>query len=114
MDIKESAELTAFRTSVREWVSGNIPVDIRQDYKYSGMEHDDPVDRWFQTLAEKNWLAFRWPEEFGGPGFSPAEQMVFVDEFRDLGAPVPTGFGLGMVGPLISGVLCPYCPPSND
>ena len=101
MDIKESAELTAFRTNVREWVGANIPEDIRQDYKYSGMEHDDPVDRWFQKLAQKNWLAFRWPEQFGGPGFSPAEQMVFMDEFRTLGAPVPGGFGLSMVGPLI-------------
>lgn len=101
MDIKESAELTAFRTNVREWVNSNLPDDIRQDYSYSGMEHDDPVDRWFQKLAKKNWLAFRWPEQFGGPGFSPAEQMVFVDEFRSLGAPVPGGFGLSMVGPLI-------------
>lgn len=101
MDLSESPELTEFRKTVREWVTANMPPPSTDQYQYDGMEGGDDVDVWYKQLAEKGWLAYRWPAEFGGPGFSPAEQVVFADELQVLGALQPGGFGLGMVGPLI-------------
>ena len=43
MDIKESAELTAFRAEVRDWVHANLPDNLRPEFVYSGMEENEPV-----------------------------------------------------------------------
>ena len=101
MDLRESPELGEFRKNVREWVLANLPKKEPNPYAHRGLEEDDYITTWFQSLAKNKWLAFRWPEEFGGAGFSEPEQLIFVDELMRCGAPVPRGFGISMVGPLI-------------
>ena len=101
MDLRESPELADFRKDVRKWVLANMPKEAPSPYQHRGLEEDDYITIWFKTLAKKKWLAFRWPEQFGGAGFSEARQLVFVDELMRCGAPVPRGFGISMVGPLI-------------
>ena len=102
MDLKETQEITEFRKEVREWVLANMPPEQNNPYKYDGMEGDEEViGTWYRKLASKGWLAFRWPEKYGGAGFSMAEQIVFMDELQRCGAMAPGGFGLTMVGPLI-------------
>ena len=101
MDLKENPELTEFRQMVRQWLTAAAPKQTRDPFKYQGMEDDEAVTPWYQKLAEKNWLAFRWPKEFGGAGFNQPQQFVFVEELQKIGAPMPGGFGLSMVGPLI-------------
>jgi acyl-CoA dehydrogenase len=101
MDLKESPEIGAFRKEVREWTLANMPPPESKAYDYRGLEDDDNIGPWFRKLADKGWLAYRWPEEYGGPGFSEAEKVVFIDELLALGAPIPHGFGINMVGPLI-------------
>ncbi|HKI98386.1 MAG TPA: acyl-CoA dehydrogenase family protein [bacterium] len=101
MDMHESAELSAFRSQVREWVMANLPNDLHRPYTFGGLEDSEAVGRWHQILASNHWLAYRWPERWGGPGFTPTQQIVYADELRACGAPVPRGFGISMVGPLI-------------
>ena len=102
MDLKESAAQGEFRAKVRAWIEANLPGNLRrQDHVYHGMDEDDSIDEWFRRLAVQGWLAYRWPKENGGPGFSAAEQIVFADECRRFGAPVPRGFGISMIGPAL-------------
>ncbi|MCZ6471970.1 MAG: acyl-CoA dehydrogenase family protein, partial [SAR324 cluster bacterium] len=101
MDIKETSDLAAFRKSVRDRVQEDLPGGMDEPYNYRGREADEKVDIWYDKLAACNWLAFRWPKEFGGAGFSPPEQIVFLDELQNCGAPIPRGFGISMVGPLL-------------
>ena len=101
MDMHESPELTAFREEVRDWVQANKPSDLHRPYTYAGLEDNEVVNRWYRKLGERHWLAYRWPEQWGGPGFSPTQQIVFADELRSCGVTVPRGFGVSMVGPLI-------------
>jgi len=101
MDIQESAELSAFRAEVREWVMANKVDEVHAPFTYSGLEDNEAVIKWYKRLADHHWLAYRWPKDWGGPGFSPSEQIVFGDELRHCGMPVPRGFGISMVGPLI-------------
>jgi alkylation response protein AidB-like acyl-CoA dehydrogenase len=37
-------------------------------------------DRLVTAMAERGWLGFAWPPEFGGRGASPAEQLVLSEE----------------------------------
>lgn len=101
MDINESAEMSAFRESIKEWVAQNWSDDMLDAFDYTGLEEPPGVNEWNRRLAKKQWLAFRWPVEFHGSGFTPAQQIVFADELRNCGAIIPRGFGLNMVGPLI-------------
>jgi alkylation response protein AidB-like acyl-CoA dehydrogenase len=42
----------------------------------------------FSRLAgERGWLAVAWPEEYGGAGFSFFEQMIYMEEMAEAGAP---------------------------
>ncbi|MCZ6644753.1 MAG: acyl-CoA dehydrogenase family protein [SAR324 cluster bacterium] len=101
MDLRESPELGAFRKEVRQWVLANLPKQAPDPRGHRGLEEDEYITNWFKTLAKKNWLAFRWPQENGGAGFNEPQQLVFVDELMRCGAQVPRGFGISMVGPLI-------------
>ena len=102
MNLTESPELSQFRGQVRAWMAANLPGGLReQGHQYHGIEDSPNMTEWYRRLAAQGWLAYRWPKEHGGPGFSPAEQIVFVDECRRLGAPIPHGFGLSMIGPVL-------------
>lgn len=102
MDLRESPEMTEFRKMVRDWVLANMPKEEVGGRNYAGIEGNRQAQgKWFKKLSEKGWLAFRWPKEYGGAGFTPIEQMLFEEELTQLGAPLPGGFGLTMVGPLL-------------
>jgi len=101
MDMRETKESAQFREEVRGWVKANFPKAKADSFNYVGLGDRAGQDDWFKRLAQKGWLAYRWPKEFGGPGFSEPQQIVFVDELLACGAQVPAGFGLNMVGPLI-------------
>jgi alkylation response protein AidB-like acyl-CoA dehydrogenase len=101
MDMRETKELAQFRQEVRGWVQANLSKAKADPFNYVGLGDKPGQDGWFKLLAQKGWLAYRWPKEFGGPGFSEPQQIVFVDELLACGAAVPAGFGLNMVGPLI-------------
>ncbi len=101
MDLKESSELNAFRQNIREWTLANLPAEMKQPYRYSGMEDDNLTSEWYRRLGKQGWLAYRWPSTYSGAGFSIPQQVVFADELSRCSAPTPGGFGLSMVGPLI-------------
>lgn len=101
MDLKESRELTEFRAKIGEWISAYLPATLREPFEYEGMGAPSGQEAWYASLVEKNWFACNWPRQYGGAGFSVPEQIIFTDECIRQGAPVPTGFGIRMVGPLI-------------
>jgi 3-oxocholest-4-en-26-oyl-CoA dehydrogenase alpha subunit len=40
-------------------------------------------------MGRDRWLGAGWPEEYGGRGFGPVEQFIFMDESWRAGAPTP-------------------------
>lgn len=101
MDMRESKEVSQFRSMVRDWTLANLPKEKFDPYLYVGMGEKPGLDVWYERLVKKGWFAFRWPKQYGGAGFSQLEQIIFQDELQNCGAPVPAGFGFSMVGPLI-------------
>jgi pimeloyl-CoA dehydrogenase large subunit len=64
------------------------------------MDKDDLV-RWTRILAEKGWAVPHWPVEYGGTGWGPMKQYIFLEETQKWPAPQPLAFGVNMVGPVI-------------
>jgi alkylation response protein AidB-like acyl-CoA dehydrogenase len=97
------ANLDAFRAEVRDWLAGHLPPDIREAAaKATSVFVDKPfVLAWQKILHQRGWVAPLWPREYGGPGWSDAERLIFEAEYVAAGAPMLSPMGLRMVAPCI-------------
>ena len=100
MNFDYSPEEEAFRAEVRAWMEANTPRDP------SGIATGMRIGKetqfaWEKKLASKGWLAYSWPEPFGGPGFSAVQCDIFDEERARAGAPSVIPFGVMMLGPVL-------------
>ena len=101
MNIELPRELIDFRTEVRAFIEERLPEDLREKVRRSlGLVKDDYL-RWQDILAARGWLAYTWPAEHGGPGWSPLKCYLFEEEMGRACAPRPIPFGVKMLGPVI-------------
>jgi alkylation response protein AidB-like acyl-CoA dehydrogenase len=66
----------------------------------SELTKDDLVT-WTRILDKKGWAVPHWPVEWGGTGWSPLRQALFIDVMQQELAPDTLSFGTSMVGPII-------------
>jgi pimeloyl-CoA dehydrogenase large subunit len=101
MDLRYTDEELAFRDEVRAFLKDNLPEDIRQKMiDGESMDKDDLVT-WSRILNEKGWAVPHWPKEYGGTGWDPMRQYIYLEETQKWPAPQPLAFGVNMVGPVI-------------
>jgi len=101
MDLRLSADEQAFRDEIRAFIRDNLPDDIRQKMRLGyGAEKEDIV-RWQRILNQKHWAAYSWPKEWGGPGWTPVQRMIFLEELQTAPAPDVSGFNIQMIGPVL-------------
>jgi alkylation response protein AidB-like acyl-CoA dehydrogenase len=102
MDLDFSTEELAFRDEVRQFLSAELPADIRDRIVRGDHSHvrDDTV-RWQKILHAKGWGAPAWPVEFGGTGWSKTQQYIFETECTLADAPAQLAFGIKMVAPVL-------------
>ena len=98
MDLTFTPQEEEFRLEVREWISENLPDEIKASRGLRSSKEDRLV--WWKRLASKGWHCVSWPKQYGGPGWTLAQQYIFADEAGKLGAP-GLSFGATMIGPLI-------------
>jgi alkylation response protein AidB-like acyl-CoA dehydrogenase len=80
--------LSDFRAQVRAWAENHIPVGWESRF---GVAVDDEFRTfqrdWLRTLRTGGYAAPHWAKEWGGGGYSLAEQIVIFEEFSRLNAP---------------------------
>lgn len=99
MDFNDSAEEAAFRNKVRSWLEANAPVRAPELDKQRKV---DEAKAWQAKKAQAGFACITWPREWGGPGGTPIEQVIFGQEEAKLG--LSNGIfsiGLGMCLPTI-------------
>jgi alkylation response protein AidB-like acyl-CoA dehydrogenase len=101
MDLEFTPQQQAFRASVREWVTANLPPEIAHKVHNGLRLSRDDLQRWARILGGKGWLGYAWPKEFGGPGWDAIERHLFEEECALAGAPRIVPFGPVMVAPVI-------------
>ncbi|MGQ0696599.1 MAG: acyl-CoA dehydrogenase family protein [Panacagrimonas sp.] len=100
MNFDYSPEDEAFRAEVRAWMRAHVPRD--PNGVVTGMRIGKETQlAWEKTLAAKGWLAYNWPVEFGGPGWSATQRDIFDTERALAGAPSIIPFGVNMLGPVL-------------
>jgi alkylation response protein AidB-like acyl-CoA dehydrogenase len=101
MDLNFTSEELAFRAEIRQWVAANLPKDISHKVLNALRLSYDDMQRWHKILGAKGWLAYNWPKQFGGPGWTAVQRHLFEEECALAGSPRIMPFGPVMVAPVI-------------
>jgi alkylation response protein AidB-like acyl-CoA dehydrogenase len=103
MDLSFSAEDLAFRDEVRAFIAEAFDDELRamMAQTKNGYLDKDAQVRWQKKLNERGWAAPDWPQEYGGPGFTPEQRYIFQMEMSAAGCPIVSPMGLKMVAPVI-------------
>ena len=101
MDFRLPAETVAWRDELRAFLREELPAGFEGDDDFFDNESQLAFARQFtRKLGARRWFAPAWPEQYGGMGKSPIEQMVLNEELAYHRA--PSGgrlFTIGITGP---------------
>lgn len=100
MDLNLSPEDIAFRDMVRAEIPSMVPEDIKASVESLRHLRKEDYLRWQSILYERGWATPSWPVEFGGPGWSPMQRVLFEEECYKAGAPRPNPH-INMIGPVL-------------
>ena len=103
MDLEFSQDDLRFQEEVRSFIEQNLTPEMRGVLQRSPTGHlskELQVD-WQKRLAKQGWAVPNWPQEWGGPGWTPSQKYIFDLEMSRAGAPRVLPFGVTMVAPVI-------------
>ncbi|TSE25033.1 putative acyl-CoA dehydrogenase FadE17 [Tepidimonas sediminis] len=101
MDLAFTPEELAFRDEVRAWIEAHLDPAVAAKVHAGLRLTKEEIQGWARTLGRQGWLAYRWPREFGGPGWNVVQQHLFDEALAEAGAPPILPFGPVMVAPVI-------------
>ena len=98
-----SPEDLAFRDEVRAFLAEHLPDRLRVGaQRTTGVFVEPDIGlEWHRILHRKGWVAYHWPKEAGGTGWTPTQRFLFEKECGLAGAPAMSILGLRLVGPVI-------------
>ena len=101
MDLRFTQEEIAFRQEVRAFISDHLPADIHAKMKLGHGPNKEDTVRWQRILNAKGWAAMSWGKEWGGPGWTAIQKMIFLEENQMAPAPELSSFNITMIGPVL-------------
>jgi alkylation response protein AidB-like acyl-CoA dehydrogenase len=103
MDLNYTGEDLAFQNEVRDFLKENLTPELKRatDKTTTVFVEKDVAEKWQQKLYEKGWLAYFWPKEYGGTGWTATQRYIFQQECAAAGAPGIIPMGIRYVGPVI-------------
>ena len=101
MDLRFTQEERAFRDEVRAFIRDNLPPDTAERMRLGHPPRKQDTVTWQRILNKKGWAAISWPKEWGGPGWSAVQRMIFIEENQAAPAPELLSFNITMIGPVL-------------
>jgi alkylation response protein AidB-like acyl-CoA dehydrogenase len=101
MDLSFTPEEMAFRAEVRGFIRDTLDPATHRRMVEGRIPHKEEVVAWQRALNTRGWATPSWPVDHGGPGFSPVERYIFLDELHQAPAPEPVSFNVSMIGPVL-------------
>jgi alkylation response protein AidB-like acyl-CoA dehydrogenase len=103
MNLELSTAEYAFREEVRAFLDESLTDRLRAGALGTPTVFAEPdIGReWQQILHGKGWLAYHWPVEHGGTGWSPVQRYLFEKECALAGAPRLPVLGLKLLAPVL-------------
>ena len=78
----------AFRKEVREWLAKHWTPERRAEHLRKPFKERGWDVEFSKLMGRDGWIGIGWPKEFGGQGRSATEQIAFITEMANAGAPV--------------------------
>jgi alkylation response protein AidB-like acyl-CoA dehydrogenase len=98
MDFKDTAEEAAFRKEARAWLKANR-LKKKEMSEMTGME---AAKLWQKRKYDAGWACITWPEEYGGRGASPIQNVIWNQEESKYDLPQGVfSIGQGMAAPTL-------------
>lgn len=91
----------AFRDEVREFFAQGVPDEWQTRVRAGLRLKPEELTAYQKRLAARGWGAPTWPKQYGGTGWTPAQQYIFWREAADADAPAQFHQGLELIGPII-------------
>lgn len=101
MSLFNSPELRQFRQAVRDFLTHELPHDMRERTRAGLHLPRELVARWQATLHQRGWGAPHWPASAGGPGWNALQRYIFEEELAVADAPPGDVMGLFLAGPML-------------
>jgi alkylation response protein AidB-like acyl-CoA dehydrogenase len=102
VDLNDTPEQASYRAEVRAWLEQNKAQAPPRSGSYEDKEYTDARRAWQRRLAEAGLAGVTWPQEVGGRGLGPIEQVTVNQELSRAEVPgILDVIGIGMLGPCI-------------
>lgn len=101
MDLRPTPAQAAFRAEVRAFIQARLPAEIRARLRLGHAPRKQDTVVWQRILHERGWAAPHWPVAYGGADLGIAERLILLDEASRAPAPLPLGFNVAMLGPVL-------------
>lgn len=101
MDLRFTTDELAFSTEVRRFIGEQLPPTVHAKMLDHRTLTKDEIVGWQRTLNRRGWATPSWPKAWGGPGWTPVQRHLFLDELHRFPAPEPLSFNVSMIGPVI-------------
>src|SRR5260370_8672672 len=101
MVVRLAADELAFRHGLRAFFREHLPGDIRERMRLGHGPSKEDIVTWQRILNRRSWAAYNWPKEYGGPGWTPMQRMIFLEENQPAPAPAGSSFNITMIGPVL-------------
>ena len=104
MDMQFSEADLRFQSEVRMFLDEKLPERLRRNGWLTPGAFAQAADwlEWQRILFDKGWLAYNWPVQDGGTGWSPTQRYIFERECAFAHAPALAAQGLRMLAPVLS------------
>ena len=103
MDFSDTKDEAAFRKEAHDFLEKHLPrKDGNAIRGNRGADYLTRAKQWQRTKAENQFAQITWPEEIGGRGGTPMQQVIWNQEEAKFDAPIaPFTIGLGMCIPTV-------------
>jgi alkylation response protein AidB-like acyl-CoA dehydrogenase len=85
--LRETPDEQAFRRELRDWLDEVLPT-LPPEPPFEDWPAKRAYDTgWQRRLHDAGYAGISWPEEYGGRGATPSEELIFLEETERAGAP---------------------------
>jgi len=85
--LRETAEEQEFRSELRAWLAATLP-KLPAPPPFEDWAAKRAYDTgWQRRLHDAGYAGISWPQEYGGRGATPSEELIFLEETERAGAP---------------------------
>jgi alkylation response protein AidB-like acyl-CoA dehydrogenase len=98
MHVDYNPEQKALRAELRAYFAKLVTPELRS--QLHGLEVSPLHKQIIRQMGRDGWLGVGWPKEYGGQGRTAVEQLIWFEEARRAGAPIPF-VTLNTVGPTL-------------